>query len=54
MAEGGVRRAKVTWTYGDLQRMPDDGTRHEVIDGELFVSPSPTEKHQRVSLRLAT
>jgi Uma2 family endonuclease len=32
--------------------MPDDGKRYELIGGEVFVSPSPSEKHQRVSGRL--
>jgi Uma2 family endonuclease len=32
--------------------MPDDGKRYELIDGEVFVSPSPSEKHQRASGRL--
>jgi Uma2 family endonuclease len=34
------------WTYDDLQRLPDDGNRYEIIDGELFVSPSPNTAHQ--------
>ncbi len=28
--------------------MPDDGKRYELVDGEVFVTPSPSEKHQRV------
>ena len=35
-------------TYDDLLRMPDDGLRRELIDGELFVSPSPSYDHQGV------
>jgi Uma2 family endonuclease len=41
-----------TWTYDDLASLPDDGQRHEIIDGELVVSPSPTTRHQRVLLQL--
>ena len=37
--------AKV-WTVSDLANMPDDGQRYEVIDGELYVTPSPALPHQ--------
>jgi len=33
-------------TYDDLLAMPDDGLRHEIIDGVLYVSPSPSLPHQ--------
>lgn len=32
--------------------MPEDGLRHEVLDGEWVVTPSPTTKHQSASKRL--
>jgi len=35
------------WTVEDLQDLPDDGQRYEVIDGELFVTPAPAIMHQR-------
>jgi len=38
--------------YSDLQVTPDDGKRYELVDGELFVTPSPTPRHQRISKRL--
>ena len=38
--------AQREWTVDDLQDMPDDGNRYEIIDGELFVSPSPIWRHQ--------
>ena len=41
-------------TYDDLVRMPDDGLRHELIDGVHYVSPSPGLQHQRVAKRLFT
>jgi len=34
-------------TYEDYCLLPNDGKRYEIIDGELFVSPSPAEAHQR-------
>ena len=40
------------WTYSDLVALPDDQLRHELIDGEHFVSPSPATAHQEISKRL--
>ena len=41
------------FTRADLEAMSDDGRRHELIDGTLVVTPSPSHRHQRCSLRLA-
>jgi Uma2 family endonuclease len=38
--------------YSDLVATPDDGKRYEIIEGELYVTPSPNPVHQRVSKRL--
>jgi len=38
----------VKLTYDDFVLFPDDGKRHELIDGEHYVSPSPDTKHQRI------
>jgi len=35
-------------TYDDFVLFPDDGMRHELIDGEHYVTPSPSFKHQVV------
>jgi Uma2 family endonuclease len=35
-------------TYDDFLLFPDDGQRHELIDGEHYVTPSPASKHQRI------
>jgi Uma2 family endonuclease len=40
------------WTYEDLLLLPDDGLRHEIIDGEHYVNASPVPRHQRVAFRL--
>jgi Uma2 family endonuclease len=39
--------AKREWTVADLDDLPEDGNRYEVIDGELFVTPAPALRHQR-------
>jgi Uma2 family endonuclease len=36
------------WTRADLERLPDDGNRYEVIEGELFVTPPPSTKHEEL------
>ena len=39
-------------SYEDYALIPDDGRRHEVLDGEHVMSPSPKTKHQRLVGRL--
>lgn len=39
-------------TYDDFLLFPDDGQRHELIDGEHYVTPSPNLGHQELSMRL--
>ena len=40
------------FTVRDLDRMPDDGHRYELLDGTLIVSPAPWPPHQRVAVML--
>ncbi len=40
------------FTVAELDRMPDDGRRYELLDGALIVSPRPTTIHQVVAGRL--
>ncbi|MBI4770112.1 MAG: Uma2 family endonuclease [Chloroflexi bacterium] len=42
------------WTYADYQRLPEDGWRYEVIEGELLMSPAPRTVHQRISIKLSS
>ncbi|RIQ12949.1 Uma2 family endonuclease [Jiangella rhizosphaerae] len=40
-------------TRAELDAMPDDGRRHELLDGVLLVTPAPAPKHQRAVRRLS-
>jgi Uma2 family endonuclease len=40
------------WTRADLQDLPDDGNRYEVLDGALLVTPMASFDHQYVVSRL--
>jgi Uma2 family endonuclease len=40
------------FTVAELDRMPDDGRRYELLSGALVVSPRPTTIHQVVAGRL--
>ena len=44
--------ADTRFTYDDFVLLPDDGKRHEIIDGEHYVTPSPNVRHQRLVRRL--
>lgn len=46
--------SRLQWTYEDYLLLPEDGKRHEIIEGEHSVSPAPNRKHQRVVTRLAS
>jgi Uma2 family endonuclease len=39
-------------TYEDYVLIPEDGLRHEILDGEHYVSPAPKRTHQRASSKL--
>ncbi|MGH9399816.1 MAG: Uma2 family endonuclease [Thermoanaerobaculia bacterium] len=36
------------FTYEELRAMPQDGKRYELLDGEVYMAPSPNRKHQKV------
>jgi Uma2 family endonuclease len=37
---------KLLWTSADLELLPDNGNRYEIIEGELYVTRAPHWKHQ--------
>ena len=43
----GMPQAAETWTAERIRALPDDGLRHEVVDGEHLVTPAPRLVHQR-------
>ena len=47
-----MRPTPAKLTYDDFVNFPDDGQRHELIDGEHYVTPSPATVHQRLVGRL--
>jgi Uma2 family endonuclease len=40
------------WTVEDLEGLPEDGVRRELLDGVLHGSPSPAPNHQVIAARL--
>lgn len=49
-----MRTLKNKWTYQEYLLFPDDGKRHELLDGEHVMTPAPGTRHQRISLTLST
>ncbi len=41
------------WTVADLDQFPDGATRYEIFDGELVVTPPPSDLHQLRAIDLA-
>ena len=41
------------WTLQELDRLPDDGNRYEVVWGELYVTPAPSNTHEMVAAELS-
>ncbi len=42
------------WTYKDYAALPDDGHRYEIVDGVLYMAPSPNRGHQNAALEIAS
>jgi Uma2 family endonuclease len=43
----------IHWTSADLDLLPDNGNRYEIIDGELLVTRAPHWQHQNVIVNLS-
>lgn len=48
-----MSQAATKMTYDQYCLLPEDGKQYELIDGELFMTPAPKPKHQKIALRLA-
>ncbi|MGQ0464708.1 MAG: Uma2 family endonuclease [Sporichthyaceae bacterium] len=52
LAEVGLAPGNRPFTVADLEAMPDDGRRYELIDGTLLVTPGPSWQHQSMAASL--
>jgi Uma2 family endonuclease len=48
----GMSTPRAPYTVAQLDDMPNDGCRYEIIDGELFVTPAPSMRHQAAIVEL--
>lgn len=44
--------SKKLWTEEELQALPDDGFLHELVNGELVMSPKNNFQHENICTRL--
>ena len=42
------------WTYDEYVAMPDDGKHYEIVNGVLYMTPSPSWSHQEIVLEIAS
>jgi Uma2 family endonuclease len=41
------------WTLDEVHSLPDDGNKYELVRGELFVTPPPSDQHETILARLS-
>jgi Uma2 family endonuclease len=41
------------WTLEEVHSLPDDGNKYELVRGELFVTPPPSDDHETILARLS-
>jgi Uma2 family endonuclease len=47
--------SRIRYTYQDYLTIPEDTShRYEIVDGELFVTPTPRFRHQQVVMNFGT
>jgi len=42
------------WTYDDYAALPDEGKHYEIVNGVLYMSPSPSWHHQEIAFEIAS
>lgn len=47
-----ITETKIKWTSADLELLPDNNNRYEIIDGELEMTRAPHWKHQNTEGRI--
>lgn len=47
-----LEKAGKVWTEDELEAMPNDGYRHEVVNGKLVMSPKNNFQHEQICQRL--
>ena len=40
------------WTLAEVHRLPEDGNKYELVRGELFVTPPPSDAHETIGALL--
>jgi Uma2 family endonuclease len=45
---------QIKWTTSDLELLPENDNRYEIIDGELEMTRSPHWQHQKTIVRIST
>ena len=43
-----------SWTYNDYAALPNEGKRYEIVNGVLYMSPSPGWAHQEIVFEIAS
>jgi len=47
-----ITMERTRWTSADIALLPDNGTRYELVDGELFRSKQPHWHHQETCINI--
>jgi Uma2 family endonuclease len=47
-----VETPKKIWTEAEIQALPDDGYLHEIVNGQLVISPKNNFQHETICRRL--